>query len=405
MLIHRLKVAGLLSFGREGVELPMEPLNVLIGPNGSGKSNLLEAIALLQAAPRDLSDPIARMGGVREWLWKGPEPPDSFTLEAHVQYPPGGVVRHALTLADRNGHPEVTDEQISPIGAYNEKRAALSYFRPPREERTESYLRENSPNPNDANASGSQLAHFFEDGIHFRSDYLPSVSLVSLANPNDYPGLWHLNSAYRGIRLYRDWSFGPSAVVRPGPASAHDRSDFLNQEGSNLAPVLSNFAGQNKRHLVSALQKLYAGIVDIMCPVTGGTVSLFLEEAGNRTIPATRLSDGTLRYLCLLAILLHPSPPPTVVIEEPELGLHPDLLPTLSDLLRWASKHTQLIVTTHSDVLVDSLTDVPESVVICEKHDAQTEMRRLDKNDLAKWLEDYRLGELWTSGELGGNRW
>ena len=382
----------------------MEPLNVLIGPNGSGKSNFLEVMALLQAAPRDISEPIARMGGVREWLWKGPEAFDSFTLTSHVDYPHGGVVRHALTLADRNGHPEITDEQICPIGEYQDERAALSYFRPPREERTESYLRENSPNPKDANAAGSLLADFLEDGIHFRSDYLPSVSLVSLANPNDYPALWQLNRAYRGIRLYRDWSFGPSAELRR-PASAHDRSDFLDHDGANLAPVLSNFAGQNKRLLLSALQKLYEGIADIVCPVTGGTVSLFLEEAGNRTIPATRLSDGTLRYLCLLAVLLHPEPPPLVAIEEPELGLHPDLLPTLSDLLRTASNRTQLVVTTHSDVLVDSLTDVPESVVVCEKHEGQTEMRRLDRTELAKWLDDYRLGKLWTSGELGGNRW
>ena len=65
----------------------------------------------------------------------------------------------------------------------------------------------------------------------------------------------------------------------------------------------------------------------------------------------------------------------------------------------------QLVVTTHSDVLVDSLTEVPESVVVCEKHHGQTEMRRLNRNELATWLDKYRLGELWTSGELGGNRW
>ena len=87
------------------------------------------------------------------------------------------------------------------------------------------------------------------------------------------------------------------------------------------------------------------------------------------------------------------------------MGLHPDLLPTLSDLMREASERTQLIVTTHSDVLVDALTDRPENVVVCEKHYGQTEMRRLDKDDLTKWLKDYRLGDLWTSGELGGNRW
>lgn len=109
--------------------------------------------------------------------------------------------------------------------------------------------------------------------------------------------------------------------------------------------------------------------------------------------------------MCLLAVLCHPTPPPLVCIEEPELGLHPDILPTLSDLLREASGRCQLVVTTHSDVLVDALTDTPDAVVVCEKHGGQTEMRRLDKADLAAWLERYSLGELWRKGELGGNRW
>ena len=122
-------------------------------------------------------------------------------------------------------------------------------------------------------------------------------------------------------------------------------------------------------------------------------------------VPATRLSDGTLRFLCLLSILCHPNPPPLVCIEEPELGLHPDVLPVLSDLLREASQRCQLIVTTHSDMLVDTLTDTPESVVVCEKHDGMTEMHRLDKADLTEWLKRYSLGDLWTRGDLGGNRW
>ena len=105
--------------------------------------------------------------------------------------------------------------------------------------------------------------------------------------------------------------------------------------------MLSNFSGDSKRQLIAALRKLYDGVVDIKCPVVGGTVTLFLEESGNREIPATRLSEGTLRYLCLLSILLHPEPPPLIVIEEPELGLHPDLLPTLTDLLIAASERSQ----------------------------------------------------------------
>jgi predicted ATPase len=112
-----------------------------------------------------------------------------------------------------------------------------------------------------------------------------------------------------------------------------------------------------------------------------------------------------LRWISLLAILLDPQPPPLVCIEEPELGLHPDLLPKLADLLREASQRMQLVITTHSDVLVDALTDTPESVIVCEKENGATTMRRLDRKDLSKWLEKYSLGQLWRSGQVGGNRW
>ena len=409
MLIHRLKVSGFLSFGPGGIDLPMEPLNVLIGPNGSGKSNFLEAIALLKAAPRGISEPIARMGGVHEWLWKGPAAPDSFTLESMVAYPPGGVLRHALTLADRNGRPEVTSERIEPSKKHADERAALSYYRPPQDEQAASEIPDTKAEATRKEHDDAWTLSFRFDrprpgAIDFASEIQPEQSLLSsAANPNSL-ALWYLREQYGRIRLYRNWSFGPSAELRR-PASAHDPADFLNERGTNLALVLSHLQGEDKKQLVKALQKLFDGIVDVTYSVAGGTVSLFLEETDNRTIPATRLSDGTLHYLCLLAILLHPEPPPLVVIEEPELGLHPDLLPTLSDLLLAASERSQLIVTTHSDVLVDALTETPESIVVCEKHAGQTEMRRLDKDDLAKWLKNYTLGHLWSSGQLGGNRW
>src|SRR5205085_8350333 len=126
----------------------------------------------------------------------------------------------------------------------------------------------------------------------------------------------------------------------------------------------------------------------------GGSVQIFFHE-GDYSIPATRLSDGTLRYLCLLAILQDPEPPPLICIEEPELGLHPDILPKLADLLRDASERTQLIVTTHSDILVDALTETPEVIKVCEKHGGQTVIQGLDSENLSEWLQKYRLGELW----------
>jgi predicted ATPase len=106
-----------------------------------------------------------------------------------------------------------------------------------------------------------------------------------------------------------------------------------------------------------------------------------------------------------LAILCHPTPPPLVCIEEPELGLHPDVLPNLANLMMSASERCQLIVTTHSEILVDALTENPESVIVCEKKHGKTEMQRLNSKELAQWLEKYRLGELWLKGEIGGTRW
>ncbi len=139
--------------------------------------------------------------------------------------------------------------------------------------------------------------------------------------------------------------------------------------------------------------------------IEGGNVLLLLEESGGRQIPATRLSDGTLRYLSLPAILLDPEPPPLIAIEEPELGLHPDIMPHIAELLGDASERTQLVVTTHSRMLVDALSEKPESVVVCEKENGESRLRRLEGPSLTDWLNRYTLGDLWSKGELGGNRW
>jgi predicted ATPase len=159
-----------------------------------------------------------------------------------------------------------------------------------------------------------------------------------------------------------------------------------------------------KKQILEQLESLYAGISDFGVAIQDGSVQLYLEE-GDFTIPASRLLDGTLRFLCLLALLCDPEPPPLICIEEPELGLHPDVVPSLAHLLRDASTRTQLVVTTHSDTLVDALSDSPEDVVVCEKEDGQTILRRLEREALRLWLERYSLGQLWRAGEIGGNRW
>ncbi|MEJ1932323.1 AAA family ATPase, partial [Nostoc sp. NIES-2111] len=138
----------------------------------------------------------------------------------------------------------------------------------------------------------------------------------------------------------------------------------------------------------------------------GGTVQIFIREEGlTQPIPATRLSDGTLRYLFLIALLLDPTPPPLICLEEPEIGLHPDILPTIAEMLIEASQRTQLIVTTHSDALVSALSEYPESILVCERDEKGSHLRRLEPEKLKNWLENYTLGDLWRMGEIGGNRW
>lgn len=92
-------------------------------------------------------------------------------------------------------------------------------------------------------------------------------------------------------------------------------------------------------------------------------------------------------------------------IEKPELGLHPDIIPVVAELLIESSRKTQVIVTTHSDALVSALSEESESVLVCDRNDQGSTLTRLDANHLKEWLEKYSLGELWKMGELGGTRW
>ena len=413
MLIHQLKLSGFLSFGPKGIDLRMEPLNVLIGPNGSGKSNFLEAVALLKSAPRDISEPFRR-DGIREWLWKGQGASNTIKIEATVDYPQADGVGHLLVLGDRGGRPIVVDEQIEPSEKRSEEKETLSYYRPPQDEQTTSMMKQSKLKAETLQKSKNLppgdwmpwhlVGRYRSGAVEFANDFQPEESLLSCAASMEYPALWHLQEQYKQIRLYREWSFGPSAALRQSQ-SAHDRPDFLTEGGTNLALVLSQFQGENRRQLVAALQELFDGIVDFSCPVMSGSVSLFLEEGNGKQIPASRLSDGTLRYLYLLAILLHPEPPPLIAIEEPELGLHPDVVAKVAELLIDASQRTQLVVTTHSRMLVDALSEHPSSVIVCEKENGESQFARLDGTRLKAWLDKYSLGELWRSGELGGNRW
>lgn len=387
MLLKSLRLDRFLSFGPGTDPIELGELNVLIGPNGSGKSNLIEAIGLLRAAPTDLLAPIRQGGGVSAWIWRG-EPGAKAEVEAVLAYRPESNrnLRHRISFTEVGARLEIVDERIDDEEPSTGQTGDVFHFG----------YEHGRPTLN------------VKDGKRElrREDIDPQQSILSQRkDPDQYPELSFVGDQYSEIRLYRDWGFGRvSSPRRPQPPDLP--TDHLREDAQNLGLILNRFRRDipTKRALINAVQQLFDGVVDFSVQIEGGTVQVFLEEE-RWTIPATRLSDGTLRWLALLAILLDPAPPPLICIEEPELGLHPDLMPTLARLLVGASERTQLVVTTHSDVLVDALSDRPEAVIVCERHEGRTTMRRLTRDALSAWLETYSLGELWRKGELGGTRW
>lgn len=411
-LLRSVRLENLLSYGAGSAEFSLEPLNVLIGPNASGKSNLIEALTLLAAAPRDLLKPIREGGGVGEWLWKGGGEAPEASLEAVVEYPKGPeAIRHRLAFTVVAGRFELLDERIeteSPFSGYDEPYLYYAYQqgRPVLNVFSE-------PGLGGADEAGGALS-LGESAVPRRprrlkrEDVNPEQSILSQRrDPDLYPEITYLASRLSEIRFFREWNLGRHTSPRV-PQKVDLPQDFLLEDASNLGLVLNSLLNDpgTKRVLLEKLHQLYEEIEDVTTLLHGGTVQVFFHERGLRQpVPATRLSDGTLRYLCLLTILCHPNPPPLVCIEEPELGLHPDALPAMAEMMITAAERTQLIVTTHSDALVSALSDEPEAVVITERTADGTQLRRLRKEQLSDWLASYRLGELWQMGELGGTRW
>lgn len=398
-LIQEITLTNLLSYGPDTPPLKLHSLNVLIGPNGSGKSNLIEAISLFRGAARDLRALIREGGGIREWVWKGGEESTAL-VEAVITQPDRDFpLMHTLGFREHAGgfniETEIIDEYIYGTPAFTRDGgpAPIYIFR----QGQPAAFRNKSPAIEDLRRG---VGHSVQASLRF------DQSIVSrIKEPLIHDEISYLSSMYERISIFRDWEFGRTSVFRV-PQSADMRNDRLEDDSSNLGLILNRLrrTPAAKARIHTALADLYKGITDFDVIVQGNSVQVFFTE-GDFTIPATRLSDGSLRYLCLLAILCDPEPPPLICIEEPELGMHPDIIPKIADLLREASERTQLIVTTHSDILIDALTEHPETVIVCEKVNGCTTLRRLNRDDLAHWLEKYRLGELWTRGEIGGVRW
>ncbi len=375
MFIRSLKLRNILSF-REPPPLELRPLNILIGPNGSGKSNLINCIGLLPALPNLVSF-INGTGGSEGWLWKGHRGSKGAAGIA-CQFDLGQEsLEYSLSFSAVERALAIQDESLV---AKNDH----TYV-----ERTGGMLKFYGGAP----------------GLPSMTTIIGPAesSLAAYRNPADTTPVTLTARTFDNIRIYSGFQTGPFSSARLGVESSAPKHP-LNESGANLALVLQemDFRGSLKR-VVEYLNRLSDRFEEIKINLEGGRAQVYVRERRLGLVSATRLSDGTLKFLCLMAVLFDPNPGPLVCIDEPEAGLHPDAITLVGDVLREASTRMQLIVTTHSDALVDRFTGDPESVVVCERDfDESTCFRRLSRDQLKEWLEEYTLGDLWHRGEIGG---
>ena len=395
MLIKSLHLKDILSF--KDAELELRPLNVLIGANGSGKSNLIDVIGLLKSVPNDIVGFLRSNGPTGDWVWKGQGWEDTpFQLaEVGARFAnPGDPFNYDLQILVGNDRVHSLTERLDLMAAEQKTAYARPFF-----QATNQQARLWPTRPD------GTLADYGDEPVTVDIPRGKSV-LSEIRNPADYPALTETARVLSAVKIYHSWHVGRDSPVRR-PQRTDGDPNFLEEDFSNLALVVNDLLSRRlEPSLDSYLKRFYESYESLHPRIFGNTIELIVNEAGlGSSLPASRLSDGTIRFIALLAILCHPEPPPLICIEEPEIAMHPDSLDLVVELLIEASQRTQLIVTTHSPWLIDRLSAQPDSVVVCERdrHPTDgTQFKRFSRKQLEDWLEDQPLGEVWMAGAMGG---
>lgn len=347
------------------VELKLRPINVVIGPNGSGKSNFIGVFAFLHAI-RDgrLRTYVTEAGGAEKVLHFG----SKTTTKIHLRVSFGdGVNQYELTL---------------------------------------------SPTKDDGLFPSSETVYYWD-----KDQYQQPLNQCLLAREQGReagisdPGLQRTAGWVRKRlgrwRLYHFHDTSSSSAMRK--TAKVDDNDYLRLDGSNLAAFLYYLQEKHEpsyRLIQRTVQRAAPFFDDFrLKPLRLKPDDIKLEWRHKRSdqyFDASSLSDGTLRFMALATLFLQPEEyrPSIMLVDEPELGLHPYAIEVLASLIRQASKNTQVIVSTQSSLLLDHFD--PEDVLVADRVDGATRITRLQSEQLAAWLKDYSLGQLWEKNEFGG---
>lgn len=386
--------------GISNAPVELGKLNVLIGANAAGKSNFVDAMRFVHdALESGLTSAVGRRLGWENVLTR--EEKKTETIGIKMQWVPDERMV-GLTVAKKNYRPVVINYEFE--SSCWRKRVRVQ------SEKLQATLRERS---------GEVREEFDRSGGRARI-----VSSLTLKNPMRVftaprqardrlfleVGFATAGSSFlsEAIRSWRFYELNVNAARCP---STDVSSDNLLSDGGNLAAILDKLDETKASRLArTQIRETMASLVPGFekwrtAPQSDGSLGFDIREKGiSRGLLPKMMSDGTIRLLCVLLVLLHESSEASLIcIDEPERYLHPQVLETLVELMRSVSEHTQLIVTTQSPELVKWLK--PEEVLMVDKRDRRTQVKRADSMEMiSRFVDDLTMDELWLGGYLAGGR-
>ncbi len=390
-MISRIALRNFRSIGK--LDLTLHPLNVLIGRNGSGKSNFLSFFSLLgEGARGNLNRTIINSLRGYEFL-RFLKADLSESIEWEIDFETastvyGGQLRYAARLGPRGGAGYALQSEI--------------ISRPPYSGYTDRYkfLEVRDGRLTILKTASEQVDDSF-DGLD------QELAIAQIRNPVRYPAITEVNNALREWVVFNGFGEQELRQIRAPQILNVVDPLRLDPSGVNLVSVLYALTNQPE------YEDTYARLTDIMRAVfpdfskfdlplvAGGQASIALRLKDlPKSIPALFMSDGQLRFLGLIMLLLLPNPPNLILIDEPEIGMHPKMIDIFAEVVHETAKRTQVIISTHSPQLIDSI--APEDLLVVEREDGATTINRVDLTRLTRWLERYKPGYLWTHSTLIG---
>jgi predicted ATPase len=392
MKITELNIQGFRSL--KNVQWKPGNLNVIIGPNGSGKSNLLRALEMISASARgQLAQSIQEAGGIRSIVWDGeassilwemnlltvPLQNQNFIYKAELARGGGEYSVHDEALSHSNIDSVGLDEQ--PI-----------WNNPLRRHGTRAYIVDDDDKQSDRRVEDEEVQE--TELSYFSSPITKNIKLR------------YFRSNVIGWAIYQDLPLGVNSQARMPPLSRLEQR--VSPDAHNLINVLHTLYSSDrefKRQVNSSMRAAFGDDFDelIFPPASDQRIQLRVRwKTLKREQSAADLSDGTLRFLFLLAVLASPNPAPLIAIDEPETGLHPSMLPLIAELAVDAAERTQVVFTTHSDQFLDAFreTGIRPTTTVAKWENGETTLTTLADDELEYWLQNYSLGHLFRSGEL-----